>query len=377
MCRARSRHARFSGGGSSACAWPAATGGASQPPATPEGLLQEGRRLFDAFQDEQAVPLFDRAISTLPATNTDLLVQAYELRARARFALGDSAGAEQDFASLLALRPGFVLGEAISPRVVAIFGSVKRQTVGQLAVSMSPTGDVAIDGVPYKADQLTQAVDLIAGEHVLTASRPGYRSASERFTIKPGERIELSVGMERVSATLSVATVPDGVEVLINGIARGVTPPGDGLSETSGMLTIEDLPPGVHRLQFRRDCFATLERQITVQEPDDLSTDPIRLTPATATATIESDEPETTIYVDGKPRGPAPAELTDVCAGVHVIEVRSPRGRFVDRREWRTGESATIKARVRPAFAIVSGAAGSGATAPDVATEVERALELG
>jgi tetratricopeptide (TPR) repeat protein len=355
---------------------PAPSVGSAQAPAAAEALLQEGKRLFDAFQYEQAMPLFDRAISLLPATSADLLVQAYELRARARFALGDNAGTERDFASLLALRPGFALSQSISPRVVAIFGSVKRQTVGQLAVSLTPAGDVVIDGAPFTAEQITQGVDLIGGEHVLTASRPGYRSASERFTIKPGERIELRVAMERVSATLSVATVPDGVEVLINGIARGVTPPGDGLSETSGMLTIEDLPPGVHRLQFRRDCFATLERQITVQQPDDLSTDPIRLTPATATARIEGDQAETdtTIYVDGKPRGPAPAEITDVCAGPHVIEVRSPRGRFVDRREWRTGDSVTLKARVRPAFALVTAQAAGGASSADVAAEVERAL---
>ncbi len=346
----------------------------SQTSAAPDALLQEGRRLFDTFQYEQAVPLFDRAISLLPTSSTDLLVQAYELRARSKFALGDSEGAERDFGSLLALQPAFTLGQAISPRVVAIFESVKRQTVGQVAVSMTPVAEVAIDGTPYGDEHLTQAIELVAGEHVLTASRPGYRSASERFTVKAGERIDLRVAMERVSATLSVATVPGGVEVMINGITRGVTPPGDGLSETSGVLTIEDLPTGVHRLQFRRDCYATLERQITVQQPDDLSTDPIRMAPATATAIIESNDPDTTVYLDGKPRGPAPAELTDVCAGSHVIEVRSSDGRFVDKRDWRTGDSATIKAHLRPAFALVSAPGAAGASAPDLAGEVERAL---
>ena len=48
--------------------------------------------------------MFDRLIQTMtaggPVTDpqkSDLLVQAYELRARARFAQGDSTGAESDF----------------------------------------------------------------------------------------------------------------------------------------------------------------------------------------------------------------------------------------------------------------------------------------
>jgi tetratricopeptide (TPR) repeat protein len=57
-----------------------------------------------------------------------------------------------------------------------------------------------------------------------------------------------------------------------------------------------------------------------------------------------------------------------------VIEVRSPRGRFVDRREWRTGDSVTLKARIRPAFALITAQAAGGASASEVAAEVERAL---
>ncbi len=68
---------------------------ASQAPAppqagaagTPELLFDQGKRLFDAFQHDQAVPLFDRVIAQLapsapsaitgPIPKADLLVEAH------------------------------------------------------------------------------------------------------------------------------------------------------------------------------------------------------------------------------------------------------------------------------------------------------------
>jgi tetratricopeptide (TPR) repeat protein len=51
-----------------------------------------------------------------------------------------------------------------------------------------------------------------------------------------------------------------------------------------------------------------------------------------------------------------------VCEGAHVIEVRGPTGRFVDRREWRAGGSETLEATLRSAFPIVA-VSGPGAEA--------------
>ena len=57
-------------------------------------LLEQGRRLFDAFNYEEAVPIFDRLITEIAAggqPRPDVLVQAYSMRARSNV-VGSTTG---------------------------------------------------------------------------------------------------------------------------------------------------------------------------------------------------------------------------------------------------------------------------------------------
>jgi hypothetical protein len=54
--------------------------------------------------------------------------------------------------------------------------------------------------------------------------------------------------------------------------------------------------------------------------------------------------------------------------------VRGPNGRFVDRRDWKTGDRITLTADLRSAFAVVTARPGSGISAEQLRTNVERAL---
>jgi len=71
--------------------------------------LVEGRRLFDALEYDQALPFFDRVIGLLepqasrdPASRT-ALISAFEMRARARFGMGNREGAVTDAKTLAAI----------------------------------------------------------------------------------------------------------------------------------------------------------------------------------------------------------------------------------------------------------------------------------
>src|SRR6187401_2354471 len=87
--------------------------------------MAEARRHFDALEYEQAVPALDRTIAILGTRRGEdtrkLLSDAYEMRARSRFGLGDQNGAREDFVALLRADPGHVLTGQISPRVVTMF----------------------------------------------------------------------------------------------------------------------------------------------------------------------------------------------------------------------------------------------------------------
>jgi hypothetical protein len=344
-----------------------------------ELLFDQAKRQFDALQYSQAVPSFDRLILALTqptATSTepqrpDLLVQAYELRARARFALGDSPGAEQDFSALLALKPDFSLASGVSPRVTAVFENVRRLTVGRLMLQMTPPGDVLIGGRRYTVGETPLTLDMKSGEHLVNATRPNFTPFERLVTINASEVVSLTIALERVSSTISVLTTPEDVEVLLNEVSKGRT----ALDASGGTasLTMPDIALGSHRLRLRRECFVDVEMALTVG-PEDGQTVPVQLTPAVAKVTFTGVDADATLVIDGQPHGPVIGEVT-VCSGPHVLEVRSPRGRFVDRRDWKAGEAVTIAAEMRSAVPVVMSNAGTGTTTADqIRTSIERAL---
>lgn len=344
---------------------------------TPELLFDQAKREFDQFHFDQAVPLLDQVIAKLTTggqiQKPELLTQAYEFRARARFNLGDSSAAEQDFSALLLINPGYKLSEGISVRVRDVFESVRKLTVGQLNISMTPEGDVQIDGRAVPVTANSQLIDLPVGEHVVAVARPGYRAFSQKLNVVAGEVIPLVITLERVSSTLTVISIPDGVDVLLDGTPKGQTTRIASASDGSATLLLTDLQTGPHRIQLRRDCYKEVEKTITIEQHGDPKTEPLRLVPAVANVKFQVSEPNTTLVVDGQPKGLTPASLP-ICEGLHVLEVRGPKGRFVDRREWKTGDAVTLTADLRAAFPIVAAKAGAGLPVDQLRSNIVAAL---
>src|SRR5262245_38244461 len=87
---------------------PAPRAAAGQQTGALDLLFEQGKRLFDQFNYDEAVKVFNQLITAMNAPGqtprTDLLVQTYEMRARSRFSTGDTVGAEQDFAALLGIQ---------------------------------------------------------------------------------------------------------------------------------------------------------------------------------------------------------------------------------------------------------------------------------
>ncbi len=364
-------------GGAGVAAWPRVAG-AQAASATPELLFDQGRRLFETFQYDQAVPIFDRIVSALtsstPLQKPELLAQTLALRARAKFALADTPGAEQDFGALLVASPSFKLGPGISPRLVAVFESVRKVTVGQVTISLNPAGQATLDGRTITLPADPTLMDMTAGEHQIDIARQGYAPVSQRFVVVAGASAPLALTLERVSATLTLTTVPEGIDVWLDGRSRGTTARGNVLGGESSAFVIADLQPGAHQLQLKRSCYKDLERTIQIARPEDLGTGPLAMTRAVATVKVQTTEPQATVFLDGVSQGSAPFETTALCEGPHSIEVRGPRGRFVDRRDWKTGDSAILIAEMRKAFPIVSVNGSSGAVATELRANVERAL---
>lgn len=356
-------------------------------------LLAEAKRNFDALDYDRTVAALDRVIAILEARppqdpGRKDLPEAYEIRGRSRFGLGDQEGARADFVSLLRANPGYLLTGQISPRVVALFGEAQKATVTTLRLTVTPdSADVRIDGAPAAVGA---SIPIAVGEHVISAKQLGYREATQTLQIEADKPAEATLALERVSAILSVLTAPASVEVIIDGISHGRTaagpPPakyadaaakaGVPLPDVSSPMIVTDIAPGAHRVEFKRDCYVAAERRVVIESPADYAIDPVKLDHAVATLSVRANQPGAQVFVDGQARGMAPYVASDLCEGEHTVEVRTIAGRYFKRVLAHTGDNLEVSGTVKPALALVATmSAGATTINADLRVILERVLE--
>jgi hypothetical protein len=354
-------------------------------------LVDQARVSFDQLDYENTVKALDSAIGAIEARPTPeakrLLPSAYEMRARSLFGLGKQPESRADFTALLKADPSYQLTGQVSPRILEVFDEITKATVTELRLSVAPLdAEVMLDGVKVPA---LGSMPIAVGDHSVTATRIGYKPLSHTFTAVAGQLSAVdSLALERVATVFKFVTAPAGVEIKIDGILHGVTRPGPppaeyaekaaraGVSaaELSSVLIVTEVAIGAHRIEFAKDCFVKAERRQTVDQLDDYVMDPIKLEPAVATLNVTSNQPGTLVLVDGLQRGVAPTTITDVCEGVHLVELKSESGRYFQRVDARTGQKYAIEGTLRPAFALVS-ASGPAALNTDLRAAIERQFQ--
>jgi hypothetical protein len=356
-----------------------------------DALYQEGRRLFDALDYENAVKALDQAIAAIetarPADTAtrERLASAYERRARSKFGLGNPDGAKADFAALVGVSPGYALTGQVSPRVVALFDEVVAERVTSVTLSVTPaTAKITLGGVPIASG----TVKVPVGDHELTVEQRGYRSVKQTIAAKAGETSKVTIALDRVSAVLHILTSPPDVEVTIDGVKAGRTAAGPAAADyadaigRSGMpaasvsaaLVVADIPPGAHTIEFSRDCSMRVSNPISIDKPDDIVVGPVALPPAVASLSVQANTPGAQVFIDGTERGVAPFTTAELCAGDHLIELRSRFGRDAKRVTARPGDKITVDSVLKPAFTLVSTSSEAGAPEADMRSMVERAF---
>ncbi len=353
-----------------------------------KGLVDQARASFDNLDYENTIKALDSAIGAIEARPTPearrLLPAAYDMRARSFFGLGKENEARTDFVSLLKVEPGYVITGQLSPRIITMFDEVKKITVTELQLNVTPLdAEVLLDGTRVNS---SGTMPIAVGDHTLSVSRIGYKQATHPFTAVAGSATVVeNLALERVATVFRFVTAPAGVEVVIDGISHGTTRPGPPpaeyaeraaksgipVSELSAVLTVTELPIGPHRITFRRDCYVQSQRQQNVDQLADYVLDPIKLDPAVASVSVTSNQPGTLVLVDGLQRGVAPLTMNDVCEGQHLVELKSASGRYFQRIEARTGQKIAVEGTLRPAFALIS-ASGSASLNTDLRTTIEK-----
>jgi hypothetical protein len=189
----------------------------------------------------------------------------------------------------------------------------------EVAVTSRPSGAwIKVDGAD-QALRTPATLQLKPGAHQVVLSLSGVGGSSHTVQGKRGERVALDVELWGGLAII----VPGGsvpIEVTVDGMPRGYAP-----------LTVDQLSPGIHRLQFSGPGIAPWEQavEVHVNRTVEVVAQPIA-SPPTGILEVRStladeagSEPLSgaTVWIDGEQRGSTPLRLK-LPRGPHSIRVR-------------------------------------------------------
>ena len=347
-----------------------------------QDLMVRASTEFEGPQQGRSIVLYDEAIARLdtlqritgglPTRGRDMLVEAYERRARAYFNIGLQEKASESFRLLVQLKPDHKLTkEQVSPKIVDLFDSVKKALVAELAVASQPPGAkvTLISGAGERTELgLTDffPLEILAGDYTVELVKEGYRTETHPVSLAPRATEALEIPLTRTLASLLFVTEPTGVEIWVDGElratsggnlapdlyeiarARGLEP-----SRASDRTEIVNLSLGTHLVELRKKCYETVKTQIETTVPQDYPREPVRMEDSQGSLRLTSDPPGARIFIDGDARGVTPAELEGVCSGSIRLEVKHQAGRFIKDLVLGKDESLTLDCPIRPSLAFL------------------------
>jgi hypothetical protein len=281
--------------------------------------------------------------------SAQVLVDALEMRGVARLALGNHAGATDDFMELFRLRPDHVTAHD-GPRIHKALSEARLAVVGDVWLSVTPADAVARVGREQVMPNAPLA--LVAGPYEYHISRPGYTPMSGVIDVEAGATEELDLELDRTSAVVTVMTEPAGAEVWINGALRGVTTP-RATSELHGAVDVDGLPLGEHLLEVRLQCYASRKVTFAVEKLSDMALPSVALEHGRSTIRVESNLPHASVFLNGQLHGRTPISIGDICEGRLEIDVRAAAGRFSQVLDVLPRSDQIVEAMLVPTVALV------------------------
>jgi hypothetical protein len=145
---------------------------------------------------------------------------------------------------------------------------------------------------------------------------------------------------EAAQGSASIISRPDGAQVYVNGMLRGVTP-----------LTVV-LPVGSHTLELqngihKRSLPLVVEAGTAVRQYVDLAA----TTADTGSLDVQSDPPGAQVFVDGSPRGVTPLSLASIEPGQHRVTISNGDHSVNRTVSVSAGATASVLASLAPAGA--------------------------
>jgi PEGA domain len=105
-------------------------------------------------------------------------------------------------------------------------------------------------------------IELDPGLHVITLSRKGFADAVVNRTFLPGATAEMSLHLDRLPATLHVASYPSGGVVTVDGVDVGATP-----------IDVSR-PAGSYKVIVKKSGYVPYETELVIQSGEDVNLSP-------------------------------------------------------------------------------------------------------
>lgn len=147
-------------------------------------------------------------------------------------------------------------------------------------------------------------------DYVFELSRGGYRSA--KVAAHPTGRRPLVVHEKLMidSGALELVTEPAGAEVVVNGVARGVTP-----------VVVENVAKGNATISFRLNGYRSETREVVVSPDGRSQTVSVKMVGLPATLKVVSTPEGARVFVDDNYQGKTPTSAPQLAAGEHKVRV--------------------------------------------------------
>ena len=357
---------------------------AQDVPASVPELLNSAFREYNANSNVKQAELFcERVIAALlpvtPLSDAQIqqLLTAYELRGRARVILKDQNGAREDFRALLLRSPSHEFGMLTverggppNPLAISLFDTVRKETISTVIFEITPEdADVQFRNAPLPADRRAggRPVQSPVGRQTVLVQRKMYEPQEVTVDVQPGIANRVEVSLKRLKSQIDIITTSPGVQVVIGNQSFGATtdaalpskyaklPEVVSLGTAPGFLTVQDIGPGSHTIRLTKDCFLPEDFTVRLDVPkDDYVVRPLK----TAAGTLEITGPGGTVWVDGEDTRQTLPYKGELCPSPNgeprVVEIRSARGRHVERVDPKPGVNVPIAATPRPAIAILA-----------------------
>lgn len=351
--------------------------------------FQEAEAMFNSAEQTSSIPMFENLVTKITEEKIKrgltepelfLLYKSLDYLGQANYNEGEQEKSSLVFLKLLELNPNYQLDESlVSSKIINFVAKIKQENLGLLNITSDPPGaTVKLDNKEIGVTDLP-AMYSLKGDHDLEISKPGFVPQKQTISVKPGKPQKLAFKLERSSSVAYFITYPKDVEILLNEKRLGVTGGNAAeraetaaiqqnlaASDFSAEFPVPELQPGTYEVTFRKPCWETQIRRVTIEINDDYLFEPVVLSPSLSYLNVTADDEKANVFIDNEYVGLAPLQKHQVCAGKHVLKIKSPRGKFETTVDAKKNQIIAINGRLNPSLTFLGLISEPGVLQPDL-----------